>query len=120
MRKGSWKSKINKMLKEKGIDFNEYVPVVETLAGILEERDKTYSDYIDSGECSVIEYTNKAGATNITKNPRIVMWNDLNSSALTYWRELGLTPSSFKKMTGDSVAQPKKSALGEALASIEF
>ena len=90
------------------VQDDAYLPVVETLASILEQRDKTH-----------IEYTNKGGSTNRTKNPLLVLWDDLNKSALTYWRDLGLTPSSYKKMTGDS---PKNGVIGgleEALKKIE-
>ena len=53
----------------------------------------------------------------MTKNPLLVLWDDLNKSALAYWRELGLTPSSYKKMTGDTV---KAGGLAAALASVKF
>ena len=44
---------------------------------------------------------------------------DLNTQALAYLRELGLTPSAYKKMTGGKQGEEKKSALVEALKAIE-
>ena len=81
--------------------------------------DKTFTEFQESGGKSVIEYTNKGGSTNMTKNPLLILWDDLNKSALMYWRELGLTPSSYKKMTGDNPRKEKTGGLAEALRSIE-
>ena len=67
----------------------------------------------------MIEYTNKAGATNVIKNPLLVLWMDLNQSALALWRDLGLTPKGYKDITGDKQKKPKESALAAALKSIE-
>ena len=64
--------------------------------------------------------SNKAGATNLTKNPLLVLWDELNKTALAYWRELGLTPSSYKKITGEGARkEEKKKGLAAALAEIE-
>lgn len=67
----------------------------------------------------MIEYTNKGGSTNMTKNPLLTLWDDLNKSALAYWRELGLTPSSYKKMAGEGAKPEKRSALADALAGLD-
>lgn len=51
---------------------------------------------------------------------KLVLWDDLNKTALAYWRELGLTPSSYKKLTGTGAKQEEsKKGLAAALASIE-
>lgn len=102
-----------------GVQKDAYNSAVETLAGILEQRDKTFKEFQSAGGKSIIEYTNKGGATNMTKNPLLVLWDDLNKSALAYWRELGMTPSSYKKMTGDAPRLKKLDGLAAALASIE-
>lgn len=102
-----------------GIQKDAYNSAVETLAGILEQRDKTFKEFRASGGESVISYTNKGGSTNLIKNPLLVLWDDLNKSALAYWRELGMTPSSYKKMTGDSPKKEMRSGLAAALKDIE-
>jgi hypothetical protein len=48
-----------------------------------------------------------------------MLWLDCDKVALAYWRELGLTPSSYKKMTGGTKAEEKGSALVEALKALE-
>lgn len=119
MTKNKWKSLILAQMAALHVQNEAYISVVEALAGILEQRDKTFKEFKDSGGKSVIEYTNKGGSTNMTKNPLLVLWDDLNKSALAYWRELGMTPSSFKKMTGGTLVEEKESGLVAALKSIE-
>lgn len=114
-----WENQIKKQLSMLGQTEKAYNSVISTLADILEQRDAVYQDYIDGGCEPVREYTNKGGATNLTKNPLLVLWDDLNKSALAYWRELGLTPSSYKKMTGDAPKKEKGGGLAEALKSLE-
>lgn len=120
MSKTKWKNLINKQLSALGLQNDAYESSVESLAAILEQRDKTYDEFQQSGGKSVIKYTNKGGSTNMTKNPLLVLWDDLNKTALAYWRELGLTPSSYKKLTGTGAKQEEsKKGLVAALASIE-
>lgn len=114
-----WKNLIKRQLSSLGQTEKAYDSVVNTLADILEQRDTVYQQYQDDGCNPVREYTNKGGATNITKNPLLVLWDDLNKSALAYWRELGLTPSSYKKMTGDSPKKEKAGGLAFALQTLE-
>lgn len=120
MSKTKWKNLINKQLTALGLQNDAYESTVESLAAILEQRDKTFEEFQQNGGKSVIEYTNKGGSTNMTKNPLLVLWDDLNKTALAYWRELGLTPSSYKKLTGTGAKQEEsKKGLAAALASIE-
>ena len=119
MTKKKWNDLIVAQMAALNLQNDAYNSSVETLASILEQRDKTYQEFKKSGGKSVIEYTNKGGSTNLTKNPLLVLWDDLNKSALAYWRELGLTPSSYKKMTGGIPEKEKRGGLAAALASIE-
>lgn len=114
-----WKNLITGQLSRLGSKEIAYDSVVSTLADILEQRDAVYAEYIAGGSKPVREYTNKGGATNLTKNPLLVLWDDLNKSALAYWRELGLTPSSYKKLSGDGPKKEKPKGLAETLATIE-
>lgn len=115
-----WKRKIKKALVDAGTYKNIFDAVIESLSDILEQRDRAKEQFDKSGGNMVISYTNKGGATNPAKNPFLVAWDDLNATALSYWRELGLTPSALRKMTGSSVpAEEKKSGLAEALKAIE-
>lgn len=118
MTRNKWKALILEQMAALGVQEPAYNSVVDTLADILAQRDKTAREFRASGGKSVIEYTNKGGSTNMTKNPLLVLWDDLNKSALAYWRELGLTPSSYKKMTGDAPKKEKQSGLAAALQSL--
>ena len=120
MSKTKWKNLIIKQLTALGLQNDAYESTVESLAAILEQRDKTFEEFQQNGGKSVIEYTNKGGSTNMTKNPLLILWDDLNKTALAYWRELGLTPSSYKKLTGTGAKQEEsKKGLAAALASLE-
>ena len=120
MTAAKWKTKIKRAAVKAGTFKDYFQPVIETLADVLEQRDNAMEQFIASGGCAVIKYTNKANATNPSKNPFLLVWNDLNTTALAYWRELGLTPSSFRKITGSTApAEEKKSGLAEALKAIE-
>ena len=120
MSKTRWKNLIKKQLSALGLQNDAYDSTVESLAMILEQRDKTFKEFQESGGKTVIEYTNKGGSTNMTKNPLLVMWDELNKTALAYWRELGMTPGSYKKLTGEgSKKEEKEKGLAAALASIE-
>ena len=72
-----------------------------------------------SGGDFVIEYTNKAGATNIIKNPHWAVIENLRTDILTYSRELGLTPAGLRKMQVKVTDNKKKSALTSALELLE-
>lgn len=120
MTASKWKSKIKKHTVKLGTYQDCFDPVIATLADILEQRDKAKEQFEQTGAMCVIKYTNKAGATNPTKNPYLLVWDDLNATALAYWKELGLTPSAFRKMSGSSApAEEKKGGLAEALKAIE-
>ena len=113
-----WKTKITSQCKEVGTFRNAFFPAIETLAQVLAQRDATREEFEESGGASVIEYTNKFGATNYTKNPLLVLWDDLNRSALSYWRDLGLTPAGLKKIDEAALKGKNQSALEKALSEL--
>ena len=118
MESEKWRRKIKDNLKKLGTYDAAYNSVINTLADTLEQRDKVYGNYKKNDEDMIVEYTNKAGKTNMVTNPKIVLWNELNKTALSYWKELGLTPSSLKKIRG-ARPEEKPTGLAAALASIE-
>lgn len=120
MTKTKYISMICAQMEALNIYDKSYDSVIESLAAILEQRDKTYSEFKKDGKRSVISYTNKGGSTNMTKNPMLVMWDEQNKTALAYWRELGLTPSSYKKLTGEGAKkESKQKGLTAILAEFE-
>lgn len=118
MRKSDWKKKIKEQCEAVGTYKKSFLPVIDTLAATLEQRDKTHAEFARSGGKSCIEYTNKNGSTNLIKNPLLVLWDDLNKSALAYWRDLGLTPAGLKKIDESAMKKEKKSGLAEVLKDL--
>ena len=115
-----WKAKIIKACKAAGTYKEYFDPVVSTLAEILDKRDAAQKEFIESGARIMIEYTNKAGATNYVQNPLIRLINDLNRDALTYWKELGLTAASLKKINESAIkGSSELSALDKALMQLD-
>ncbi len=119
MDRKSWTAKIKQTCKKMGVDVKAYAPIIDTLAVTLEQRDNALDQFIEDGARPVVEYTNKAGASNLVKNPMLTLWDDLNKSALAYWRELGLTPAGYKKIMGDAPKKEKESGLEAALLLAE-
>lgn len=119
MRKKSWKAKIKAACVEAGTYRPFFDQVIDTLAAIMENRDKVQDLYTKSGSNPVVAYTNKAGETNPVKNPMLVMLADLNTQALSYWRDLGLTPAGLKKIN-DEALKIKASGLGDLLKGMEL
>lgn len=119
MDKKKWKEKIKKDCVLAGTYEKWSDNTIETLAAILEKRDAAEEQYKKLGSLPIVKHTNKAGATNIVKNPAIVLWNDLNTSALAYWRELGLTPSAYRKLTGDAPKKERGGGLAAVLKNLE-
>ena len=115
-----WKAKIVKACKAAGTYKEYFDPVVSTLAEILDKRDAAQKEFIESGARIIIKYTNKAGATNYVQNPLIRLINDLNRDALTYWKELGLTAASLKKINESAIkGSSELSALDKALMQLD-
>lgn len=117
-KKGAWKNRITAACTAAGTYEPYFDEIIKSLAEILEKRDAAQKEYKDRGSKPLIEHTNKGGATNLVKNPALILWDDLNKSALAYWRDLGLTPSGYKKIIGDAPREEKTSPLAEALKSL--
>lgn len=111
MKKAEWEKKIKSQIE---ID-EEFFPLFETsisiLAEILEERDRVYKEYLDTGAHPVIEFTSDRKAVNLKPNPLLKQWNELNTTALTYLRDLGITPAGMKKIQGQLPKTSKPSRL---------
>lgn len=103
-----WKTKITKACKDAGTYQKQFDAVIITLAEILSKRDGAQELFESTGCKYVIPHTNKNGSTNLEQNPIIRLINDLNRDALTYWRDLGLTPKGLKAIIEDAVKPAKK------------
>ena len=101
-KKGTWKRRIRAACEEAGTYKPVFDIFIEQLAWILETRDAAQKKYKESGSLPIVEHTNKSGFTNVEKNPALAVINECNQQALTYWRDLGLTPAGLKKLSGES------------------
>lgn len=119
MNQKQWKTKIKKACTAAGTYRPFFDAVIDTLAGILERRDKALKYFEDEGGEVLVEHTNKAGSTNLEQNPALRLVNDLNRDALTYWRDLGLTPAGLKKLN-ETMLKPDngKKGLADALSEL--
>lgn len=113
-----WANTIKKQTEAAGTYRDTFKPIIQTLADILEQRDIVKQKYDEAGAEPVIEQLSDRGRPQLKQNPMLKAWMDLNAQALTYWRDLGLTPAGLKKIN-DSMAkiEVKESALEKALKS---
>lgn len=89
--------------------YREYFDsVITSLAEILETRDQVRKYYKESGAEPVVQQTNKGGHTNIVKNPILVIYDDMNQTAMQYWKELGLTPKGLKAIDETALKSKKE------------
>lgn len=114
-----YKARTRRQMIAVGTYHKSFDPAIDTLAALLEKRDEAYQAFVDAGGESCVEYTSDRGSVNVKKNPRLQVWMDLNAQALTYWRDLGLTPAGLKKLN-EAALKPemKGTALEEALKSL--
>ena len=98
MTREEWQRRIKSACQDAGTYEQYFDDVIETLAGILENRDAAQQQFNDSGRLPVVRYVNKGGHENIVKNPALVIINECNAQALTFWKELGLTAKAFQSM----------------------
>lgn len=101
MTRQKWRNRIKKACMEAGSYHKSFQTAIDTLAGILETRDKAEEKYIAAGSEPIVRHTNKAGATNIVKNPALVVIGECNIQALAYMRDLGLTAKGLKSLGVD-------------------
>lgn len=119
MKKKTWLKRIKDSTRAAGTYKPCFDSVIDTLAGIMEMRDDAMQRFKESGGETIVEHTNKSGATNTVKNPALVVVDDLNKTALAYWRDLGLTPAGLKRITEFNPKEgEKKSALEVALEEL--
>lgn len=117
MTRGTWARRIRQACEDAGTYEEWYEDAIETLAQILENRDKAQKKFKEMGGSPVIERTNQRGITNTVKNPALVIINEMNAQALAFWRELGLTPKGFQAMQKAGL-QKKETSFEDLLANI--
>lgn len=118
MKKEEWKIEIEKACKEAGTYQPFFNAVIDTLAQIMEARDNAHAQFVQSGSAPTIIHTNKAKEKNVVKNPILVMENELNTQALAYWKQLGLTPKGLRDLNAIVVEKKGNGGLEELLKGL--
>lgn len=118
MTKLKWRNRIAKAMKDVGTYQESFDDVIDALAGILERRDALENQFYHSNEPMVVERTNARGHTNLEQNPMIRLLNDMNRDALTYWRDLGLTPKGLKAITDETIHKEEADPLEKVLEKL--
>lgn len=119
MTKADWLRKIKKAVRAVGTYQASFDAPMETLAGILERRDKAVADFEEAGSVMVYPVTNTQGETVMKQNPLLKTVNELNRDALAYWRDLGLTPAGLKRIN-DAAVQKKETSSPLATALLRL
>ena len=89
---------IRERLKALNLYKPQFASLIDRTAKLylkLEELEKAYEK---SGMERFVEYTNKAGATNLVPNPYIKAIEDAYAELIVHERELGLTPAALRKI----------------------
>lgn len=119
MKKETWKKRIKAACEQAGTYRESFESVIDTLATILEVRDEAVNQYALSGGNPVVVHVNKGGFSNVVKNPALTIITEMNQQALTYWRELGLTPKSLRAIDQRALkSSQRKNTLGDALKDL--
>lgn len=111
--------KINKAMRDAGTYNPVFDQTIKTLADILAERDHIREKYIDEGSQPIVEVIMTGGVSTNKRNPLLDQWNELNKTALSFWKELGLTASGLKKLNDEANEGNKMSSLDKVLANLE-
>ena len=117
MKKAEWKTQIEQNCKEVGTYQPSFDAVIDTLADIMEMRDNAMENFQESGGQTFIDIDTREGKSK-KKNPAVVVVMDLNTQALSYWRDLGLTPAGLRKINEAAMKGKKRSALADALKDL--
>lgn len=118
MEKAEWIRKIKAACRKAGTYQPQFRYVIETLAQIMEDRDKVHEQYVEDGCRPTVIHTNKAKEANVVKNPMLVMEMDLNAQALAYWKELGLTPAGLKRLNAQVIEKKNENGLEKLLEGL--
>lgn len=105
-------------MKALGVYKPQYDALIGRTARLYVKLDELEKEYEKSGRSRFVEYTNKAGATNLVPNPHIRAIEDAYAELLVHERELGLTPAAMRKLGEASAAAPKKSPLEAAIEKL--
>ena len=96
-----WQATITDQMRAKGLDSMCDSPVVRDTAMLAAEADRLWHDYQASGGHPVVKHTNVKGETNLERNPLLQAWLAVQAQTLANYRELCLTPKSYRQAVGE-------------------
>lgn len=115
MTKKRWRDHITQCCKDAGTYKPYFDDVIDTLAEILYKRDRVQAAFRKMGGDVLVEHVNKGGNKNLELHPALKTVNDLNRDALSYWRDLGLTPAALRKLNEQAFKVKEKSPFSLAI-----
>ncbi len=118
MQAKAWRDKIRRQIQATGTYRPAFTSCVDAPAKVLEQRDAAYQQFLDEGGAFVVEKISDRGAVNRVKNPLLQTWMDLNAQALSFWRDLGLTPAGLKKIDEEAMKPKKQNTLDKVLSEL--
>lgn len=118
MKEKAWRQRIKKLMDEHGIDALVDSPAVVDAARAAAAADAAWDQFVKSGGQPVLEQPNTNGHVVLKKNPLLLAWADMKSVTLAHWRELCLTPKSYRQSVGEVRKDPASEFI-EAIEAIE-
>lgn len=113
-----WKTRIKKSCVDVGTYKKSFDATITILADILARRDLMIEKYVEEGQEPIVEYTNKAGATNLDKNKLLATIEKHEEMAIKYLSEMGLTSKGLKSMGGSLEKKEEKSSFEKLFADL--
>lgn len=113
MNRLEWTNLIKQSCKDAGTYKPFFDAAIDTLAGIMERRDSAQETFNAMGGQTVVERNDGR----VVKNPAYIVLAECDRDALSYWRDLGLTPAGLRKINEDRLKE-QGASLESVLASI--
>lgn len=114
-----YKRALKTRMEALGVYKPQYGELIERTAKLYVKLDRLEKQMKQLGDEMLVEYTNKAGATNLVLNPCIREIEKTYDGLLVHERELGLTPAAMKKISGEIDARKEESPLVKVLKELK-
>ena len=118
MTKEEWKKIIEDQICFDKSNIASFQTTIIILAEMLEERDRIYKAYVDTGAEPVVTFKSDRGAENLKQNPLLRQWQEINTAVLAYLRDLGITPAGLRKLQGQLSDGPARVSAEDIMAKI--
>jgi len=117
MTKDEYITEITQMCKDAGTYAPYFDRIIIELAEILEIKDDAERQYQENGGQPVVTHVNRAKEANVAKNPALAIIIELKTTALAYWRDLGLTPKGLKSL-GENIKKEDSNTFESLLSNL--